>query len=192
VTGLDIAHDIGAEFAHPGVQYVRDSIEASRLKSNSYEIIYCVATMEHVGRIEAGFLEMVRLARPGGTIFSVAAPLWHSRRGHHIPCFDAWPWIHLLMNAGELAAFAEHRGLAHNGMQMRNVVEFLGSDAFNHAPAARYVEACQELPVSEVLRNDLWMDGEEDLTLNLFSRLKAKGFAREELLAASHTLVCRK
>src|SRR5262245_50974125 len=70
VTGMDICKELGEAFTHPNVRYHRGSIEGCDLPSNCFDVVYSVATMEHVGNIEAGFNEMVRLARPGGLVYS--------------------------------------------------------------------------------------------------------------------------
>src|SRR5215469_5239142 len=86
ITGLDIGADLGTAYSHSEVHYHRESIEGCALPSDHFDVIFCIATMEHVQNIEAGFAEMVRLCRFGGIIYSVAAPLWNSRRGHHMDC----------------------------------------------------------------------------------------------------------
>ncbi len=189
VTGLDICDDIGSKF--PQCRYQRGSIEDSGLSSDSFDLIFCIATMEHVHGLERAFSEMVRLARPNGLVYSVAAPLWNSRRGHHFDCLNPFPWIHLKMNRDQISAFADSQGLLHNGLPLASCMAFLFDSAyFNRLPACRYVKACAGLPVSHLLRNDFWMDGEEDLTPELSEELSS--YTREELLAAAHTLVARK
>lgn len=189
VTGLDICQDIGSAF--PEARYHRASIEDSELPSDQFDVISCIATMEHVLGIERAFAEMVRLVRPGGLIYSVAAPLWNSRRGHHFDCLNPYPWIHLRMRPEQIVELAERHGITHNGIAMQDAVGYLfNSDAFNRAPASRYIEACRRLPVAEILRNDLWQDEAEELTPEILQELK--DYSREELLAVSHTLAVRK
>jgi SAM-dependent methyltransferase len=189
VTGLDICDDIGV--ACPEARYCQASIEDSGLPSDRFDMISCIATMEHVGGIERAFAEMVRLVRPGGLVYSVAAPLWNSRRGHHFDCLNPFPWIHLRMKPEQIIEFGERRGITHNGTAMRDVVNYVFDFRyFNRAPASRYVEACRELPVTEILRNDLWQDGTEELTPEI--RQELKDYSRDELLTVSHTLVARK
>jgi SAM-dependent methyltransferase len=189
VTGLDICQDIGSAF--PEARYCQASIEESGLPSDQFDMISCIATMEHVGGIERALAEMVRLVRPGGLVYSVAAPLWNSRRGHHFDCLNPFPWIHLRMKPEQIVEFAERRGITHNGTAMRYAVDYLFDfKYFNRAPATRYVNACRVLPVTEILRNDLWQDGAEELTAEILQELE--DYSREELLAVAHTLVARK
>jgi SAM-dependent methyltransferase len=193
VTGLDIGDDIGVAYSNPSVRYHRASIEGCDLDSAQYDVVFSVATMEHVHKIEAAYHEMVRLVRPGGTIYALAAPLWNSRKGHHLECLYSFPWIHLRRTAKQIAALGDERGITHNGMALRDVVDWLfTSTYFNRAPSKRYVEACAFLPVSRILRNEFWMDGAEDLTVAVRSELALKGYTPEELLATSHRLIAMK
>jgi SAM-dependent methyltransferase len=75
VHGLDVIEDVGKGFLHRRVTYHHSSIEHTDLPSNYFDLVFAVATMEHVPDIRAGFSEMERLARPSGIIYSVAAPL---------------------------------------------------------------------------------------------------------------------
>ena len=193
VSGLDICEEIGSRFLDHRVHYYRQSIENCDLPSNRFDMVFCIATMEHVHGIERAYSEMVRLVRPGGTVYAVAAPLWNSRRGHHIDCLNEVPWIHLRYGPEEIVALAKVRGITNKGQPVRDVMDFVFvSQYFNRAPAARYIAACRILPVSEILRNDLWLDGAEELSPEILSELQGKGYTREELLATSHTLICRK
>src|ERR1035437_2618499 len=193
VTGLDIGEDIGLAYSNPSARYHRGSIEGCDLDSAQYDVVFSVATMEHVHKIEVAYQEMVRLVRPGGTIYALASPLWNSRRGHHLECLHPFPWIHLRRTPEQIAALGDERGIIHNGMALRDVVDWLfTSSYFNRAPSKRYVEACASLPVSRTLRNELWMDGGEDLTAAVLSDLAIKGYTPEELLATSHRLIAVK
>jgi uncharacterized Fe-S radical SAM superfamily protein PflX len=95
------------------------------------------------------------------------------------------------MKPEQIVEFAERRGITHNGTAMRYAVDYLFDfKYFNRAPATRYVNACRVLPVTEILRNDLWQDGAEELTAEILQELE--DYSREELLAVAHTLVARK
>jgi len=212
VTGMDICSDLGTACPHPNARYLQGSIEGCDLPSNHFDVVFCLATMEHVSDIEAGFSEMFRLARPRGVIYSVAAPLWNSRHGHHVRAFRPFPWIHLRLPSEQALMVLQQHNITpesidltlinylarlHNvtpaKINLQHVMDFVMiSDYFNRARAQRYLAACRRLPVTNVLRNDLWIDGEEDLTPRLMAELTAKGFTREDLLSTSHTFVAQK
>ena len=189
VCGLDICDDIGCEF--PSARYVRASIEDCGLPSDSLDLIFCIATMEHVHRIERAFVEVVRVVRRGGLIYSVAAPLWNSRRGHHMDCLNRFPWIHLRMDRRQIVELGNREGILHDGMELRYMMDYLFvSDYFNRHPSIRYVNAVRNLSLGQIVRHDLWMDGEDELTPEI--ALELRDYRREELLATSHVLAARK
>ena len=191
VAGVDICDDIGADFSDP--TYYHQSIEGSDLPGDAFDLVFAIATMEHVGRIRGAFFEMHRLVKPGGWIYSVAAPLWNSYQGHHFECLNPYPWIHLRMEQEELADFGDEHDLKHDGQALRFALPYLfESQAFNRVPAAKYMEAAGALPVSRMGWHALWMDGEDKLTPEIERELANRGYPRDELLAVSHTLVCQK
>lgn len=188
VTGVDVTDEIGAAYSHPLVRYHRGSIEGCSLETAQFDVAFSVATMEHVGNIESAYREMIRLVRPGGTVYVLAAPLWNSRRGHHLDCLHSFPWIHLRYTPAKLAQFGDELGIMHNGKPLRDAVDWLfTSNYFNRAPCRRYREACTDLSVARVVRNEFWMDGEDDLTDEILGELNR--YPREELLATAHTLI---
>jgi len=93
----------------------------------------------------------------------------------------------------QVAALGDEKHITHNGQALREVVGWLyTSDYFNRLSSNRYVEACAGLPVSKMVHNCLWQDGFDELTKEIAVELFPKGYTREELLAASHTLTAIK
>lgn len=196
VDGLDVVENTGHEFPHARVSYLRSSAECIAVRDDTYDLVYSYATMEHVPDIAAAFREFVRVARPGGIIYSLAAPLWNSRFGHHKPgMFASFPWIHLRMNEGEIIALCEREHIADPSGQndvARHVRYMLNPAYFNKSPAARYVESCRTLARVRILANELNLESGNVLDDDLFDELREKGFTRRELLALGHLFVGRK
>jgi|SRR5271165_825255 len=193
VCGLDISANVGHAFQHPAVVYEVGTIEECHLESERFDLVFCIATMEHVHRIEPAFREMVRMTKPGGLIYSVAAPLWNSRGGHHIKGLEErFPWIHLRVGKSELSRIVLENGISHLTLTGHDVIDLIFSDCFNRQPARRYVEACSGLAVSQTLRNSLWLEETDSLTPELLAQLQLKGLTREELLAVSHSFIARR
>jgi SAM-dependent methyltransferase len=196
VHGIDVVPETGAGFSHPRVSYSRTSAEAMEIDSDSFDLVFCLATMEHVGRIDFAFPELVRVAAPGGVIYSVSAPLWNSAQGHHKGDFFAdFPWIHLRLNEAEILEYCAASGIedSASGLPMETHVAYMLNDKFfNKQPAHAYVETCAALEGVEILANDLAYDDEAPLTDEILAELGAKGYPREELLASVHTFVGRK
>ncbi len=193
--GVDVIDEIGADFSDPRVSYVRTSAEALDLAAAQFDLVYCFATMEHVARIDLAFPELVRVARPGGVIYSVAAPLWNSRVGHHkSELFEESPWIHLRLTRDQIVAECRRRGLTtYAGLPVEAHVDYMLNDAyFNKLPASDYLKACASLASADIIVNSLAYDADDDLTPDLESELGMLGYPREELLASVHTFVGRR
>ena len=188
--GLDVIDDVGADF--PGPSYHRMSAEKIELPDDRFDLVFAVATLEHVPDVAAAFEEMARVTAPGGVAFSVAAPLWHSRQGHHKgDMFEEHPWVHLRFDRDDIVALCRREGIeSPDGRPVEEHVDYmLDPRFFNQVPARRYVEACDALQSVELVRNDLALDEPDGLTPDVETET---GHPREELLASAHTLVARK
>jgi SAM-dependent methyltransferase len=186
VAGIDICDDIGADF--PDARYLRSSVEDIQIVSDSFDVVYTLATMEHVHGIDRAFAEMVRVAKPGGLIYSFAAPLWFSRNGHHMECLEPYPWIHLRMRPAEIAEFAAARGILHDGQPVAQNMDFLFcSPYFNRLPVCAYTRVTEQLPVSTVIQNYVWRDEQDPSAYPELAR-----YPVADLVARSHLFIARK
>jgi SAM-dependent methyltransferase len=194
VHGLDVVEEVGRNFRHPKVVYHRQSIEKTTLPSDHYDLVFAIATMEHVPDIAAGFSEMARLVRPGGVIYSSAAPLWESPFGHHMSAFGDHPWVHLLFDAPSLVAYARSHGIeGERGHGIEGIARYMLDPAnFNMRPAGEYLAACADFPGLQIMENRLTSDEPNLLEHPLGKRAIAAGFNPESLLATRHLFVARK
>jgi 2-polyprenyl-3-methyl-5-hydroxy-6-metoxy-1,4-benzoquinol methylase len=194
VRGLDVTSDIGQDFRHKRVAYHRASIEASGLDGDSFDLVFATATMEHVPDIESGFKEMVRLANPGGTVFSIAAPLWNSPYGHHMGCFHGHPWIHLALNPTEILAYAQtHDITQNNGHRIEGVINYMMNPAFfNMRNAADYKNAVASLVGIVNVTNTLHSETDRRLFDHPLSKLARQKLPDSELMASTHVFSARK
>jgi SAM-dependent methyltransferase len=218
IHGLDLCQNLGRDFSHPKVTYFHESAEAINRPSNYYDLVFSVATLEHIHDLPAAFGEIYRVSKPGGLIYTLAEPLWNSLEGHHLnylELFIEFPWIHLRLSARELRDYIctnktisqlqgwldilEAEGLlavpvlANDIVSYAdNIIAFLSSDYFNHLPAYLYVEAADKIPVNQVICNQFWQDGEKLLTRDILEELESKGLTKDELLSVSHTYVAIK
>ena len=194
VHGLDIASDIGSEFEHERVIYHRGLVENSGLDRDSFDLVFATATMEHVHDIEGGFKEMVRLAKPGATIFSVASPLWNSPYGHHMGCFQGHPWIHIALSENEILLYArEHNITQNNGHRIENVIEYMMTpEYFNMRNAADYKNAVANLAGIEEVANVLHMENDKRLFDHYLGKLAREKLSDSELMAVTHEFSAKK
>ncbi len=193
---FDVIDEVGTEYTHPGAIYHKMSVESMDLKSDLYDLVFCFATMEHVPRIDLAFPEMVRVTKPGGVIYCVAAPLWNSQQGHHKgDFFEHYPWIHLRLTEAEILEYCRANNITDptGKHTMDEHVEYmLHPQFFNKVAAAQYVNVCKGLRDVERLSNELAWDEEECLTPEIYAELAPKGYLRDELLASRHTFIAKK
>ncbi len=192
VVGLDVLPQIGEDFRHERVTYCQASAERIPLESNQFDLVYSVATMEHVPDIASAFGEMARVAANGGYIYCVASPLWNSRFGHHkFDLFSFVPWAHLRFTAQELIDKCRNVGLnAADGVDIAAHVQYIFDERFfNRVPAKAYIDAAGKLPRMVTIQNALALDEPSVIPAELAPELQSKGFGPEELLAVTHTYV---
>lgn len=201
VWGIDVMDEIGVDYPHERARYLKMSAEAMDLDDGMFEVVFCLATMEHVSRPEAAFPEIGRVAAPGGFLYVVSAPLWHSRQGHHksdIFDVDRYPWIHLRFDAEALKRMCADGEIEYPG-SVENIaghVDYMMSPSYlNQRPARDYVRICSELKDVVVERNDLDLEPESVVELlpdDVRAELVDRVGGGIELRALTHTLIATK
>ena len=195
VHGLDVLENTGADFQAPSVYYHVESAENMSLPGNSFDLVYCFATMEHIPRIDLAFQEMARVTRPGGFIYCVSAPLWQSRYGHHMKELFGEPWVHLRMTPEELLTYCQRHNITErsDGEKINNVVRYLyDPQNMNQLPPQRYVDAGKDLPGMKVMLNQLEMNQVDSLPHNIIQELFSLGYPKENIMAEHHTYIGQK
>jgi SAM-dependent methyltransferase len=198
VWGIDIIDEVGSGYPREHARYLRMSAEAMELDDNMFEIVFCLATMEHISRPDAALPEIARVTASEGLLYVVSSPLWHSRYGHHksdIFDVDRYPWIHLRFEPETLKRMCSTGELEYPD-SVEDVdahVDYMTSSAhFNKRPAQDYVRICSELKEVVIERNDL--DLEPESVLQLLQDGERAGLIDQlgdpiELRAVTHTLV---
>jgi SAM-dependent methyltransferase len=82
---------------------------------NQYDLIFSIATFEHIHKLPLALDKMFLALKPGGKLFSMFSPIWSAYDGHHLPeMVDKQgkkfhfgespipPWGHLLMSPPEM------------------------------------------------------------------------------------------
>jgi SAM-dependent methyltransferase len=181
VTGLDHRDNIGVDFAHPRVSYVRHTAEQMPLPSGRFDLVYSLATLEHIDGLEETCREMARVLAPGGGLYCVSAPLWHTREGPHWgEAMNDVPWAHLRFPPDEVIRMAEARGVE------KELARLLMHVACNKRRARDYVDAFAGLGL-EVIRNEIGLETEAEP--EIAAELYAKGYTRDDLFGMSHTFI---
>jgi SAM-dependent methyltransferase len=201
VWGIDVMEEVGTEYPHEHARYLKMSAEDMDFDDSMFEIVFCLATMEHISHPEAAFSEISRVTAPGGFLYVPSAPLWHSRQGHHKShIFDAdrYPWIHLRFDAETLKRMCETGEIEYPGSveDVAGEVGYMMNSAhFNKRPARDYIRICSELKEVVVDRNDLDLEPQSVLELlphDARSELIEQVGDAVELRALMHTLVAWK
>ncbi|MBS0653495.1 MAG: methyltransferase domain-containing protein [Verrucomicrobia bacterium] len=112
VTGVDVMKTVGCSFLNRGIDYY--SMDASKLafESGSFDLVYSIATLEHVADPFKVLEEILRVTRVGGFAYVQAGPLYCSPFGHHMfAYFQNYPWIHLRKSKDEIIAYAKSVGI---------------------------------------------------------------------------------
>jgi SAM-dependent methyltransferase len=196
--GIDVIDEVGSAYPRERAHYLRMSAEAMDLDDNMFEIVFCLATMEHISRPDAALPEIARVTAPEGLLYVVSSPLWHSRYGHHkgdIFDVDRYPWIHLRFDAETLKRMCSTGEIEYPESVAdvaADIDYMMSSEHFNKRPAQEYVRICSELEEVVIERNDL--DLEPEPVLQLLQDGERDGLIDQfgdpiELRAVTHTLV---
>lgn len=115
IVGIDVMKTVGCGFRHDRVDYRVMEIEKMDFSDQSFDIVYSIATFEHVARPYNALLEMLRVTKIGGYVYIQAGPLYYSPFGHHMfAYFQDYPWIHLRKSTDEIIAIAKERRIDHS------------------------------------------------------------------------------
>lgn len=66
-----------------GGRYALAAAEALPFPDDSFDLVYCLSTLEHVEGVEAAVGEMVRVLRPGGAVLLYAPNAWALYENHY-------------------------------------------------------------------------------------------------------------
>jgi len=116
VTGIDLmlSEWWGIDESEGTNWCVKDgNAEALDFTDNSFDIVYSIATFEHIKDLEKALKEIERVLKPGGRFYTSFSPIWTSVVGHHFveDSESTWnlehlslipPWGHLYMTEKEM------------------------------------------------------------------------------------------
>ena len=198
VTGLDLFDEIGVNYTHDRVRYLKASVESIPLQSESFDLVFAYATLEHVHDINAAFAEMARVTALNGYIYSNAAPLWCTRQGPHWgSAYDSEPWPHLRYSVDELIDLG--RRLSATGRDQdqyyyrADQIQYsLDPTPFNQRRANEYLNACSVIEGIKIIRNDIEMESQEGYDPAIVQGLLAKGYDVSDLFGLAHVFVAQK
>ncbi|MBX3328790.1 MAG: glycosyltransferase [Nitrospira sp.] len=110
VVGIDAMKSVGCNFPSAKIQYEERDAKATGLPDQSFDLVYSIATFEHISDPLRVLTEILRVMKVGGYAYVQAGPLYHSPFGHHMfAYFQDYPWIHLRKSKDEIKAYARER-----------------------------------------------------------------------------------
>ncbi|MCS6243626.1 MAG: class I SAM-dependent methyltransferase [Opitutus sp.] len=92
-------------------EVIPGDIRKTEFADATFDLIISSCAFEHIPNLDRALVEMNRILKPGGFIYSHHGPIWSTLYGHHIylPGGNTYwkiilpPWCHLLMLEPELA-----------------------------------------------------------------------------------------
>ena len=98
--------------------------EALGFDDNSFDVIFSLATFEHINNIGKALSEIKRVLKPYGKFWTSTIPIWTSVIGHHFvaPEDETWnpehlslipPWGHLYMTENEMKEHLDSQNVNH-------------------------------------------------------------------------------
>jgi len=196
VVGLDIMSEIGVDFTHERVRYVKDTVEKMPFENGTFDFVFSFATIEHVPNVAAAFEEIARVTKSGGKIYTIAAPLWCHREGPHwgaVMNFE--PWIHLRFGVDEIVDMVAARqasGIAENTISESSIRYLMTLGNMNQVRAEVYTDSCARLDKVQILRNELQSDQFPEEHRGIIDDLKKKGYTEADLFSMTHLFIANK
>jgi len=130
--GVNIA--VNDEQFQRNCRVVKGDITQSEFRDAEFDILFSTAVFEHVHHFDKAILEMYRILKPGGLLFSNHGPLWSTSYGHHLWTryggqeYTYWnvilpPHCHLLMSPQEVHEYLTGQSI--NPEACRKLVKYI-------------------------------------------------------------------
>jgi SAM-dependent methyltransferase len=196
VVGLDIMSEIGVDFTHERVRYVKDTVEKMPFENGIFDFVFSYATIEHVPNVAAAFEEIARVTKSGGKIYTIAAPLWCHREGPHwgaVMSFE--PWIHLRFSVDEIVDIVAARqatGISENTISESKIRHLMTLGTMNQVRAEVYTDSCARLNKIQIQRNELQGEPFPEEYRGIINELKTKGYTEADVLSMAHLFIAHK
>jgi len=198
IVGIDQTPSIHGADTDANIKYLKMDAGQLDFEDNSFDVVYSIATLEHVSNPYQSILEAMRVLKPGGYAYFQAGPLYHTPFGHHMfGHFDDYPWIHLRKERNDIIIHAHKRDL---GRVMRDnfdcsvedyVDGMLSDEHVNGLFLEEYrLEEIMKLGNIEVLDYRPSFEGKELLSEEILDELS--DYSEEQLTGHGFELFLRK
>ena len=180
VVGIDVMATVGCGFPHDRINYRVMNMMNMNFPDQTFDLVYSMATFEHLANPYKALLEMLRVTKIDGYGYVQAGPLYCSPFGHHMfAYFQDYPWIHLRKTKQDIVAFAKERGIdraIERDMFIpydRYIDGMLNRDHVNGLLLEEYrLEEFRERDDIEVLKFNISYEGKDLLTPALAAEIR--------------------
>jgi SAM-dependent methyltransferase len=171
---------------------IKSNAESMPIMNNTYDVVYSVATLEHIHDPYAAVKEMIRVLKPGGIFYCNAGPLWYSHYGYHAK--KEWPalyepWFHLIYSKEEY--IKKRKDILHNDEYARRISRIYDSPQYNRLPSHIYYEIVSNLILDHIPLKISFNFGSESFLNDAFKNKLIK-YDLRDLITESFTIVLRK
>jgi SAM-dependent methyltransferase len=177
VHGVDLwTENVGSVYASEAASFSRSDANRLEFPDQHFDLVYSIATFEHLQDPCRVLAEMHRVTRVGGCLYVQAGPLYHSPFGHHMfAWFADQPWAHLRFTPAQLAGRIRARPAPWpEPSPEAYVASMLSRDHINGLFLDQYrLEAFARERRAEVLMHRISHEGRELLSPELQQDLRA-------------------
>lgn len=202
VTGVDVMTTVGCSFQGANGEFFTMDATDLRFDDGSFDLIYSIATLEHVANPYRAIEEMIRTLRVGGYCYVQAAPLYYSPFGHHMFAYFAdYPWAHLRLTKEEIVGHLKQQGkdddlLRNFGVSPETYIEeMLNPDHLNGLTLDEYrLDDLRQRTDIQILKLNPSYEGEDLLTPSILDQIKEHmpGLGQRNLIEHGFELAFRR
>lgn len=162
------------------------------IRDNTYDIVYSVATLEHIHDPYAAVKEMMRVLKPGGLFYLQVGPLWYSHHGYHAkkkyPALYE-PWFHLMYSKEEY--IVKRKDISDNNEYLGRINRIFNSQQYNRLPSRIYYDLVSSLIRVHIPLKISFNFGSEKYLDEVFKNKLSK-YDLRDLITESFTIILRK
>jgi len=147
IIGLDPYPQVKAEDFGAHFELLQEFGESIPLEAETCDVVYTVASLEHVSDPKRVVQEMMRVLKPGGILYCSTAPLWFSAYGYHAKqqfpdLYD--PWFHLIYSKEEY--INTHPNIKNSDVYLERLDDIYDHPTnYNRLPSQVYYEIVNDL-----------------------------------------------
>lgn len=179
---VGINHERCTRDQDPRYQILHMNVSQMGFADETFDLVYSLATFEHVADLPGALGQIRRILRPGGLLVAVWSPIWNGFNGHHYGSTISnpshhdidLPWAHLIFSPQRLPAYLV-AAEGFSSAEADRATDFIfHSSVLNHLGYSEYRQIFSNAGM-EVLR----LQGEPVDFAGLLERIQSK-------LAAGH------